>query len=118
MSTNIDTIKILKIDAWMYEADRVRLLEELRQTLPEDYFLDDVDAFGPPTPEGKRQLKKLTWRMTYSGNSFYNGAFAKVVACIHGQVEAVVVWDSGNISGLRIVEGKMKEPEVGFTLGD
>jgi len=112
MSYNIDTVQVLTLDAWMAEVDRDRLAVELKDELPERCFLTEEDAFGP-NESGTRKLLMFSWSGVWSGNSMGNGTFQRVAACLHGRIEAVLIWEGGDsISGLRVVDGKVSNPAV------
>lgn len=113
MSYNITTIDIVKIDAWMYVADIVRLHHHHEDNLPEICFIKDLygealDLLLKSTKvwETKIHLKELDWAGCWSGNS-YEFLTKEVASKINGRLEAKVVWEDGAIDGLMIEDGKL-----------
>lgn len=117
MSYNVDSFKVLRCDAWMLAADVAELLAKYEGDLPSNCFLYDVANRGPDE-DGRMAIRadKFRWTGVWSGNS-WPVLIEHVAPKIHGTIEAVVTWAGGDsFGGLRIVDGKVTEPEVIQTL--
>lgn len=142
MSYNCDDVTCLSIDAHMEVADIRRLYLKHEEALPEQCFLSDLYKALPPEtkkdpltqkaldelakhdPEKARELSEtsgrpntikltnLRWQGEGSGHSFVV-LLKEIAPCIHGTIEAVLVWEGGDsTTGLRIEHGEAEVMNV------
>lgn len=113
MSYNIDSVRVLKLDAWMKASDVHRLAKILE--LPErSFFRAAIESDADET--GNIRLKSFDWYGEWSGHS-YAEIKDTIAPFIHGTVEAVFCWEGGDsFTGLIINDGVVTECDVEFTL--
>jgi len=128
MSTNIDSLHVLALDAWIRAADVVEILRQAKaeRTLPENCFMrrmekpamdallqgkaDEAIPVGHPT-DG------LLWSGVRSGDSYQSLLQTTIASKVHGIIELVAIWEDGGFTGLRIKDGVARAHEVKFSLG-
>ena len=99
----------------MAMADVAELIATHEDDLPSECFLRDL-ADKEPDADGNVALgPDVEWCGVRSDKSFAN-VLPKVAAKIRGTLEAIVLWDGYDPSGLRIVDGVMTEPKVKLVL--
>jgi len=123
MSCNIDAVTILTLDAWMDARDILRLIEEHKGKLPDDCFLRKrkkkaMDSVLGGTGDGRIALVSFAWTDEGSGHSYDEVLIEKIAPKIHGRVEVVLHWETGELSGLRIVDGKVTLHKIALSLGE
>jgi hypothetical protein len=115
MSYNIDNITVLSFDKARISKDDVERFAESDE-LPESSFFEelkraDKDGYCAIDP------RRFWWSGEGSGRIWKEVFIDKIAPKIMGKIEAVVFWEGGDsVSGLRIVDGKVTEPEVVMTL--
>lgn len=109
MSTNITHVLTLSSSLILRAEDG---LPE-RRTMPERHPIPDMFFRGARLP-----LPRLDWSGIWSGNSFYDGTFAKFCACTEGAADLVLIWETGDLAGVRIKDGAFTEHTVVYSLGD
>ena len=109
MSYNIDSTRIVKLDAHIRVTDVARYANY--DDIPEGDFLEDLVNETPDT-EGFVRLKRFDWYGEGSGRGF--DFLVKVLApLIRGEVEVVFTWEGGDsFSGLLIRDGVVAQCEV------
>jgi hypothetical protein len=118
MSHNVDRIRILKLDAWMTAGDLHDIMDRLGNDLPEINFLDSLEAaYRRVAPGTKIQIRDFAWSGTGSGRSM-DILFGEIVPKIKGVIDAILVWEDGELTGLRIRDGKATKPKVKVGLED
>lgn len=124
MSTNIDAVTLLTIDAWMDARDILRLIEEHKGRLPDTCFLRKhkkkaMDSVLEGIGDGRLRLTSFNWTGEGSGHAYEEVLIEKIAPKVHGHVEAVFQWEGdGWLSGLRIVDGKVTRHKVVLSLGE
>lgn len=119
MSTNIQQVQILKIDAWMYAIDIQNLLD-VEALLPENSPFDDLSPRRlreVARAGGKITLTNFQWCGEFSGASFFD-ILPQIARKIHGTIEGVLTWESGTTNGFRIKDGKLTRHAVVMALGE
>ena len=94
--------------------DLEKLMGEIDADLPENCFLREMSPLTGsrcPIP-----LTKFWWDGEHSAWTWEDVFIKKVAPLIKGEIEAYVIWDDGDITGLRIDNGKVSEPEVLISL--
>ena len=120
MSNNIDTVRVLTLEASMRAGDVAYFYDEHEDDLCEDAFLHDLivearAALRTTGPDTSVVLKGLNWRGEGSGNT-YDFFIKEVCPKIRGHVGAVLVYESGHMTGLNIIDGEVTECDVEFKL--
>jgi hypothetical protein len=111
MGCNITHCETLKCSAWISADDVEEILKHEEGWLPEMSFMDGVKPFKV-AKKGKYTIKEFRWCGTCSGR-FWEFLLNEIGPRIHGTIEAILTWDGGNsVSGLRIKNGKVTEPDV------
>lgn len=93
MSTDISSVKILKLDAWMYAADIVRLTDDYEGNLPESDFVTDhfkaaYRALAGARAASNAQVKLISF--TWSGGGrCYDDLVEHIAPRVHGKVEVI-----------------------------
>ncbi len=142
MSTNIVQIQVIKAEGLMIQVNDVERLKGIFQaerngfTYPEcslmTVLVEHSDragpghgpwiGFAPSTVKWSGEGSGHTWQRHVSkwGPPDTHPTFIDDVApCIRGTLEAVVIWEGGYPpEGLRIVDGIVTQPKVGYTLAD
>lgn len=111
MGYNVDHIEVLKCEGARIKAKDAKRLAKSGD-LPECHFLEEI---GAPDADGYIAINpdKFWWSGEGSGHAWTDFFIPKVAPKIMGTLEAVVTWEGGDShSGLRIVDGKVTEPEV------
>ena len=82
--------------------------------LDDDDYVEEVEELPGRTEE--LLITKPLWVGTGSGSTVEN--FYKALAETHGSADLLLTWAEGDsYTGLRVVDGKVTEHEVVFTLG-
>ena len=82
--------------------------------LDDDDYVEEVEELPGRTEE--LLIAKPFWVGTWSGNTVEN--FYKALAETYGTADLLLTWAEGDsYTGLRVVDGKVTEHEVVFTLG-
>jgi hypothetical protein len=105
MSYNIESVEIVGGGLSMTVNDFYFLRE--MEGLPEDCFLHDALGRNLKLSE-VIPLLDLRWRGGWSGNSF-NAFKSKVLTKTRGTAKLAVTWEDGEVTGLRVVDGVVRE---------
>lgn len=116
MSNNIDTVKVLKLEVWMYAEDVERFRDRGYRRFPECSFLDTMQVEPRASSRTRIPLPNLHWCGNGSGNSLE--LFREIAGYIHGIAEGVMIYESGYTIGFRIVDGKYTRHEAVMALGE
>lgn len=119
MSYNIDSIDYLG-DARLIISAAVlaRLAKESCADSPESSFLDDPDCWRESVDlPGFVVLERLWWHGEGSGHGF--DALKAALGHTLGSADLLLVWEGGDSqTGLRIVNGVVREMDVVFALAE
>lgn len=96
-------------------ADVIRLLRELKN-LPESCFLCELRSPAEECLlEGRRQerltVTNFQWSGEYSGTGLRR-VLPMIAQKLRGEAEVLLVWESGDLSVLRIKDGQVREHEA------
>lgn len=120
MSYNIEDVKITEGSLAIAARDVSEFTED-EDGRPESCFLDDMvkeanKALRAGKPDQRLPVEDLTWTGTWSGNSF--DTFKKVLARMHGRAKVAVTWEDGEVTGLVVDAGKVKEVSAKKVVGE
>ncbi len=122
MSYNITNVHVLKLDATIPAKDVKRLFKDFKEDFPENCFLSYLegeadDALMEGEPKKQLEIPNFYWSDDWSGHSYEDILIKKVAPLIHGEIEAVFVWEGGDdFSGLKIKDGFVIECDVEYKL--
>jgi hypothetical protein len=120
VSYNIDSTTEIKLDAWMYAKDVIKLLREHGDGIPECTFLNETNmqeeaerALEDGKPKAKIKLPNFWWYGDGSGHAYEDVFLPHVAPLIHGHAEVIFTWEGGDsFTGLILDEGKVTECDV------
>lgn len=138
MSSSIEQIKVLKGNPMMPRELFLELLgsDGLPETNPLESLLPNacpkckelqgwgMSAFcskcgSPLVGEGPFPLKNswggISWGGCGSSDTSY---LARILSQCEGDVDILIVWDGGDVEGLRVKDGKVTRPKVVISLED
>lgn len=118
MSYNISMIKVLSGDILMSQ-EKYLAWESKTEDLPES---NPFDENRPVNEEGKVSLingESFYWSGEFSGTSYNNGTFKKVIGDTEGYAELLFIWEYGDtIEGVKVKDGRFWECPVTFFLNE
>lgn len=119
MSYNIDHINTLKCALTISANAARKLILKHESGVPEGNILEDLrDALTLPDrqEDDPITLRHLSWYGEWSGNSM-DLLKEEILPKFIGVGEFILTWEGGDcVSGLRVVDGVVTEPEVTQTL--
>lgn len=115
MSTNIINSIEIHLNAWINESDYHKILEKYENELPPECFIFDDKKLAPPDKESKCKIISFQWEGPMSGNTYYE-IWPDIAKFIKGKLEVAIVWEGGDISGIRVINGMFTETEVILSL--
>jgi hypothetical protein len=108
VSSNIKTVRYLSGQLTIARFAASGLISRLQHSLPEDCFLLDVPMVGEAADVA---IERPRWRGEGSGYSF-DDLLAEVLPLTKGSADILVVWDGGELSGIRVRDGVVTQPKV------
>lgn len=116
VSGEITYIKPLVLDARIDMVEAVAIVDEWKDILPSENFLEQLVGDFTETIGVEVKLTRLSWYGEGSGNVW--PFFEQLVApCIKGTVEAIVVCEGGRkVFGFSVHNGAYKHYDVEFRL--
>lgn len=115
MSTNINNVKVIALDAKIAEKDLREFRREGRRSgIAEINFLDEANG-KEPDADGFVRLRGFDWSGEFSGRT-YETLVREIAPKIVGRVDAVFVWETGDLTGLVIEDGDVAECDVALKL--
>lgn len=111
----IRSAKVLRCDSQMFASDILALLAAHKDDLPPECFLRGLADYSAPG-DLVSLPNRLTWFGEWSGHSYFKVFLPHVAPNICGVLEVIWTWSDGDATGLRIVDGKVTQPDVILTL--
>lgn len=117
MSNNIEHVETQRLEASLTAENVVRLHRKYESVLAESNFLEEMLPKAERALQEKDKLRLIYlpnfwWNGSYSGRSLTDVLLKGIVPKIIGEVEAILSWEDGSVTGILVKNGKGAEVEV------